>query len=99
MRTLSALLMVLLLCSVQQVCSGTVGISSIPKKCCFTFMKVKIPLRRITSYSWTNSNCPKEAVVFHTVIGKEWCVDPKVSWVQQHMTKLKPRVPDHTKAI
>ncbi|XP_036423833.1 C-C motif chemokine 17-like [Colossoma macropomum] len=62
MRTLSALLMVLLLCSLQQVCSGTEG-SNTPKKCCFKFAKVKIPLMRIISYSRTSSNCPKEAVM------------------------------------
>ncbi|XP_036424047.1 monocyte chemotactic protein 1B-like isoform X2 [Colossoma macropomum] len=88
MRTLSALLMVLLLCSLQQVCSGTEGISSIPEKCCFKFMKVKIPLRRITSYSWTSSNCPKKAVIFYTVAGKEWCADPKASWVKDSIMKL-----------
>ncbi|KAL6480736.1 hypothetical protein MHYP_G00117690 [Metynnis hypsauchen] len=87
MRTLSALLMVLLLCSVQQVCSGTEGFSS-QEKCCFRFIKVKIPVRSIISFSKTNSNCRTEAIIFHTVAGKEWCADPKESWVQEYMRKL-----------
>ncbi|KAL6480735.1 hypothetical protein MHYP_G00117680 [Metynnis hypsauchen] len=87
MRTLSALLMVLLLCSLQQVCSGTEGVN-VPGKCCFRFIKVKIPVRSIISFSKTNSNCPKEAIIFHTVAGKEQCADPKESWVQEHMRKL-----------
>ncbi|XP_036423682.1 monocyte chemotactic protein 1B-like [Colossoma macropomum] len=87
MRTLSALLMVLLLCSLQQVCSGTES-TNIPKNCCFGFIKVRIPLRFIISFSKTNSNCPKEAVIFYTVAGKEWCADPKASWVKDSIMKL-----------
>uniref|UniRef100_A0AAR2JUA5 C-C motif chemokine n=1 Tax=Pygocentrus nattereri TaxID=42514 RepID=A0AAR2JUA5_PYGNA len=79
MRTLSALLTVLLLCSLQQVCSG---------KCCFKFIKVQIPMKFIISFSKTNSNCPKEAIIFHTVAGMEWCANPKAPWVQESIKKL-----------
>ncbi|XP_036424046.1 monocyte chemotactic protein 1B-like isoform X1 [Colossoma macropomum] len=88
MRTLSALLMVLLLCSLQQVCSGTERGTNIPQKCCSRFIKVRIPLRFIISFSKNNSNCPKEAVIFYTVAGKEWCADPKASWVKDSIMKL-----------
>ncbi|XP_036423685.1 monocyte chemotactic protein 1B-like isoform X3 [Colossoma macropomum] len=88
MRTLSALLMVLLLCSLQQVyCSGTQGANT-PVECCYGFTYRKIPLWRITSYRWTRTDCSKKAVVFRTVIGKDWCVDPEVTWVKEYM-KLK----------
>ncbi|XP_017580076.1 monocyte chemotactic protein 1B-like [Pygocentrus nattereri] len=87
MRTLSALLTVLLLCSLQQVCSGTEG-SNVPGKCCFKFIKVQIPMKFIISFSKTNSNCPKEAIIFHTVAGMEWCANPKAPWVQESIKKL-----------
>ncbi|KAL6480741.1 hypothetical protein MHYP_G00117740 [Metynnis hypsauchen] len=81
--------MVLLLCSVQQVlCSGNQAVNA-PIECCYRFVKVKIPLWRIASYRWTSSNCSKKAVIFRTVIGKELCVDPEVSWVKEHIKKLQ----------
>ncbi|XP_072519320.1 monocyte chemotactic protein 1B-like [Salminus brasiliensis] len=87
MRTLSALLVMLLLASLQLTCRGTES-TSIPVGCCFNFVKMKIPLGRITSYWRTSSNCPIKAVIFKTVIGKEFCADPSASWVQEHMNKL-----------
>uniref|UniRef100_A0AAR2JBW0 Chemokine interleukin-8-like domain-containing protein n=1 Tax=Pygocentrus nattereri TaxID=42514 RepID=A0AAR2JBW0_PYGNA len=73
MRTLSALLMVLLLCSVQQVYSG----------------EYQTLCPRIASYRWTSSNCPQKAIIFRTVIGKQWCANPEASWVKEHMKKLQ----------
>uniref|UniRef100_A0AAR2KZH3 Chemokine interleukin-8-like domain-containing protein n=1 Tax=Pygocentrus nattereri TaxID=42514 RepID=A0AAR2KZH3_PYGNA len=90
MRTMSALLTVLLLCSLQQVYSGPFGIETFCE-CCEKLTDVKIPLKRIRSYRETSSNCAFEAVIFRTVIGKEWCVDPEASWVKKHLTKLKLR--------
>ncbi|KAL7885323.1 hypothetical protein AOLI_G00056180 [Acnodon oligacanthus] len=89
MRTLSALLTVLLLCSVQQVvCSGIQAVNT-PVECCYGFQKVKIPFRRIASYRWTSTNCSKKAVIFRTVIGREFCAEPEASWVKEHMMKLQ----------
>ncbi|XP_017580073.1 monocyte chemotactic protein 1B-like [Pygocentrus nattereri] len=88
MRTLSALLMVLLLCSVQQVYSGNQGANT-PAECCYGFVRVEIPLKRIASYRWTSSNCPQKAIIFRTVIGKQWCANPEASWVKEHMKKLQ----------
>ncbi|KAI4885140.1 hypothetical protein NFI96_014740, partial [Prochilodus magdalenae] len=61
-----------------------------PVSCCFDFTKVKIPLRRIKSYTNTSSACPLRAVVFHTVAGRNWCVDPDTPWVRDYMRKLNP---------
>ncbi|KAL7862738.1 hypothetical protein SRHO_G00117220 [Serrasalmus rhombeus] len=88
MRTLSALLMVLLLCSVQQVYSGTGAIDSM-KECCEKLTKLRfLPLARTKSYSLTSSNCAIKAVIFHMVTGKRFCVDPSWDWVQSHMKKV-----------
>ncbi|XP_017580074.1 monocyte chemotactic protein 1B-like [Pygocentrus nattereri] len=96
MRTLSALLMVLLLCSVQQVYSGT-GATDFMKDCCPKLTKLRIlPLARIESYSLTSSSCPIKAVVFQMVTGKRFCADPSWDWVQSHMKKLPEKKPSTT---
>ncbi|KAI4886681.1 hypothetical protein NFI96_027637, partial [Prochilodus magdalenae] len=61
MRILSALLVVVLLCSLQQVCSGTAG-NEASKECCPKLTTMKIPLNRIVSYSWTRTDCALQAV-------------------------------------
>ncbi|XP_036423680.1 C-C motif chemokine 13-like [Colossoma macropomum] len=87
MRTLSALLMVLLLCSLQQVCSGIEGIDI--EDCCTKLTKLrKIPLARIESHRWTSSDCPIRAVVFEMDTGKSFCVDHSLDWVKSHMKAL-----------
>ncbi|KAL7885319.1 hypothetical protein AOLI_G00056140 [Acnodon oligacanthus] len=92
MRTLSALLTVLLLCSVQQVYSGIEGADT-QLECCpkLTGLR-KIPLARIESYRRTNSKCAIKAVVFYTVAGKSVCVDPSWDWVESHMKKLPEKI-------
>ncbi|KAL6480732.1 hypothetical protein MHYP_G00117650, partial [Metynnis hypsauchen] len=87
MRTLSTLLMVLLLCSVQQVYCGTGAVDI--EDCCHKLTKLrKLPLARIESYSLTSSDCPIKAVVFQMVGGKSFCVDPSWNWVESHMKKV-----------
>ncbi|KAG9272034.1 monocyte chemotactic protein 1B-like [Astyanax mexicanus] len=88
MRSLFALLLVLLLCSVQLASCDYQG-AHVPLECCFKFTKGKIPVARITSYWRTRSNCPVKAVVFKTILGRRFCVDPSASWVKEHMKKPK----------
>ncbi|KAL7885321.1 hypothetical protein AOLI_G00056160 [Acnodon oligacanthus] len=95
MRVLSALLL-LLLCSLQLVYSGTGGTDS-NSDCCTTLIKIKIPLARINSYWWTSSSCPKRAVVFQTVKAR-FCVDPTASWVAGHLKTLDKRQNSHPTA-
>ncbi|XP_036424043.1 C-C motif chemokine 13-like [Colossoma macropomum] len=86
MRTLSALLMVLLLCSLQQmVYCGTEALGSENDCCQKPTVLRKLPLARIESYSLTSSKCPINAVVFQMVTGKIFCVDPSWDWVKSHM--------------
>ncbi|XP_037396516.1 eotaxin-like isoform X2 [Pygocentrus nattereri] len=88
MRTLSALLMVLLLCSVQQVYSALEAAGT-PLECCTKLTKLRIlPLARTESYRLTSCNCSIKAVVFQMVGGKRFCADPSWDWVQSHMKKL-----------
>ncbi|XP_036424044.1 C-C motif chemokine 13-like [Colossoma macropomum] len=90
MRTLSALLMVLLLCSLQQVYCGIEPIDI--EDCCVKLTKLrKLPLARIESYSLTSSTCPIKAVVFQMDTGKIFCVDPSWDWVRSHIEALDQR--------
>ncbi|KAG9272035.1 C-C motif chemokine 13-like [Astyanax mexicanus] len=88
MRSVSALLLVLLLCSVMMTCRGTEG-SNRMNVCCEglqTFKRsAKIPLGCIKSYTRTSGKCTIKAVVFHTVNGKQVCVDAMADWVIDRM--------------
>ncbi|CAM4734288.1 unnamed protein product [Leuciscus chuanchicus] len=60
-------------------------------KCCGEFSKVKIPVKLVTSYYWTSSECPRRAIVFQILKGREICVDPETTWVNHHVDKVDKR--------
>ncbi|RXN21900.1 monocyte chemotactic 1B-like protein [Labeo rohita] len=62
-----------------------------PPDCCAEFSNLKIPVKLVASYSWTNSNCPRRAIVFKTSAGKKFCVDPETTWVSGHVDKVDRR--------
>ncbi|XP_026873552.2 C-C motif chemokine 13-like [Electrophorus electricus] len=91
MRNLSALLFVLLLCSLQLVSSGTQASKAALKICCPALTQMKLPLKRIVSYNWTSSECSIKAVVFNMISGKTICVDPASDWVNDHVKAVDQR--------
>ncbi|XP_016375254.1 C-C motif chemokine 13-like [Sinocyclocheilus rhinocerous] len=91
MRSLMCLLFLMLFCSVQMTSSAAIHLAAAHSKCCGEFTDVKIPLKQVTSYYWTSSNCPRRAIVFQTKAGKEFCVDPESTWVSGHVAKVDNR--------
>ncbi|XP_036423661.1 C-C motif chemokine 3-like 1 [Colossoma macropomum] len=88
MRILSALLVLLLLCSLQLTSSAPAELSS---DCCTKLTKMKIPLVFVESYWKTSSNCPLKAIVFLTKKGNKICVDPDAVWVSSHVATVDKR--------
>ncbi|XP_076877150.1 uncharacterized protein LOC143526563 [Brachyhypopomus gauderio] len=87
---LSALLFVMLLCSLQLVSSAPDATNPVDG-CCFELSQMKLPLRRIVSYSWTDSKCPIKAVIFKMVSGKQFCMDPASNHVNAYMKAVDQR--------
>uniref|UniRef100_A0A8C1J6A9 Chemokine interleukin-8-like domain-containing protein n=1 Tax=Cyprinus carpio TaxID=7962 RepID=A0A8C1J6A9_CYPCA len=60
-------------------------------ECCGEITNVKNYLKWVMSYYWISSSCPRHAIVFKTIAGKEICVDPETSWVNGHVDKVDKR--------
>ncbi|RXN21899.1 monocyte chemotactic 1B-like protein [Labeo rohita] len=91
MRSLMSVLFLVIFCSVQMTSASEAA--NTPPECCVEFSNVKIPVKLVASYSWTNSNCPKRAIVLVTVprdstTQKQFCTDPKEKWVQRAINYL-----------
>lgn len=85
-----ALMFLVIFCSLQLTTSAPV--SSVLEKttCCFKFSNAVIPLKLVKSYYWSDSKCPKPAIVFETD-KRKICVNPETSWVSKHIAKLDNR--------
>ncbi|KAK7117410.1 hypothetical protein R3I94_022849 [Phoxinus phoxinus] len=94
MRSLMFLLVLVLFCSVPMTSSAPLAFNV--ANCCMEFNNVKIPVKRVTSYYWTSSECPRRAIVFQTIAGREFCVDPETTWVNGHVDKVNKRTTSAT---
>ncbi|XP_067235939.1 chemokine (C-C motif) ligand 35, duplicate 1 [Chanodichthys erythropterus] len=73
-----------LLCAV----SLSEGMRVSPQRCCFSFTDRPLPIKLVADYSMTSQQCPKEAVLFKTVKGRQVCANPADSWVQNHIQTI-----------
>ncbi|XP_048015293.1 monocyte chemotactic protein 1B-like [Megalobrama amblycephala] len=89
MRSLMFLLVLVIFCSLQMTSSAPLAADV--SNCCMEFTDVKIPVKQVKSYYWTSSNCPRRAVVFQMISGKEFCVDPETTWLSGHVAKVDQR--------
>ncbi|XP_062855760.1 eotaxin-like [Trichomycterus rosablanca] len=83
MRNQTALLLLLLICSLQLLSGEPFGQHF--STCCQKNTRVKIPLKKITSYKQSSSGCTFKSIIFETIKGKRFCVDPEANWVKHHM--------------
>ncbi|ROL54583.1 C-C motif chemokine 2 [Anabarilius grahami] len=91
MRSLMFLLVLVIFCSLQMTSSATIAVDAANSNCCMEFYDKKIPVRQVKSYSWTSSNCPRRAVVFHTIKKNKICVEPETPWVNSHIAIVDKR--------
>ncbi|XP_045065901.1 C-C motif chemokine 4-like [Coregonus clupeaformis] len=92
MKTLTALLLLGLLCSLHTTSAAVMGIEAITaRNCCVKFHPRRLPLDAVVSVYKTSGSCPRKALVFTTKKGKTFCVDPSEAWVQSHVTKIESR--------
>ncbi|XP_059392333.1 C-C motif chemokine 13-like isoform X3 [Carassius carassius] len=91
MRSLMCLLFLVIFCSVQMTSSANLAIEVANSNCCGVFSKVKVPVNKVVSYYWTSSICARRAIVFKTISGREFCIDPKTAWVKSHIDQVDKR--------
>ncbi|KAK7117409.1 hypothetical protein R3I94_022848 [Phoxinus phoxinus] len=96
MRSLMFLLVLVLFCSVPMTSSAPSAIEAGRSNCCMEFNNVKIPVKLVKSYYWTSSACPRRAIVFQTIAGRKFCVDPETTWVNGHVDKVDKRTTSAT---
>ncbi|XP_031209211.1 C-C motif chemokine 8-like [Mastomys coucha] len=84
-----AVILCLLLVAVTVSPEELAGSDKTPVSCCYSLIKLKIPLRVLQSYKRSNNiQCPREAVIFQTKRGKLICADPTQKWVNEYMVIL-----------
>ncbi|KTG33502.1 hypothetical protein cypCar_00025405 [Cyprinus carpio] len=71
--------------------SATIALAAAESKCCGEFTDVKIPVKLVTSYYRSSSNCARPAIVFQTKAVREFCVDPETPWVKSYIDKVDKR--------
>ncbi|XP_026057604.1 C-C motif chemokine 13-like [Carassius auratus] len=91
MRSLMCLLFLVIFCSVQMTSSANLASEVANSRCCGEFSNVKVPVKLVTSYYWTSSICGRRAIVFQTIAGRKFCIDPQTPWVKSHIETVDKR--------
>uniref|UniRef100_A0A3Q0SDU2 C-C motif chemokine n=1 Tax=Amphilophus citrinellus TaxID=61819 RepID=A0A3Q0SDU2_AMPCI len=56
-----------------------------PDKCCFQFIKERLPKTKVLSFEYTDKRCAMEGVLLRMLKGKQICADPTMQWVKRIM--------------
>ncbi|XP_028653139.1 C-C motif chemokine 3-like isoform X2 [Erpetoichthys calabaricus] len=59
-----------------------------PSKCCFSYLEKRIPLKMLSNFERTRSDCTRPGIVFITRKGHLVCADPKQKWVKDSVDHL-----------
>ncbi|XP_059201149.1 C-C motif chemokine 20a.3 [Centropristis striata] len=72
------------------VCLLATEASAVSHKCCRSYMKDRIPFRKITGYSVQTDKemCSINAIIFHTKRGLA-CTNPAHNWVMDYVNRLR----------
>ncbi|XP_070691936.1 C-C motif chemokine 22-like [Pempheris klunzingeri] len=85
MKTLVHLVLLILMCILQQSSAGPLGPSALMwEDCCSGYNKTFIPKRRVTHVAMTLRSCSQEAIIVTTVCRKtKQCLDPDWPWAKK----------------
>ncbi|XP_019588033.1 C-C motif chemokine 1 [Rhinolophus sinicus] len=73
----------------QDVDSMSLHVSS--SNCCFTFVKRKIPLKKIRCYQYSSSSCShSKGLIFKMKGGRQSCALKTDTWVEASLNDIKP---------
>uniref|UniRef100_A0A3Q0SHN2 C-C motif chemokine n=1 Tax=Amphilophus citrinellus TaxID=61819 RepID=A0A3Q0SHN2_AMPCI len=62
-----------------------------PDKCCFQFIKERLPKTKVLSFEYTDKRCAMEGVLLRMLKGKQICADPTMQWVKRIMKVVGTR--------
>ncbi|XP_016007091.1 C-C motif chemokine 17 [Rousettus aegyptiacus] len=93
MTPLKMLLLVTLLLGSCLQDSHAARATNVGRECCPAFFEGAIPVKKLVTWYKTSEDCPREAIVFVTVQGKNICVDPKNTKVKKTLKYFRSIAP------
>ncbi|XP_070468041.1 C-C motif chemokine 17 isoform X1 [Equus przewalskii] len=89
MTPLKMLFLVALLLGASLQVTHAARATNVGRECCLEYFKGVIPLRRLITWYRTSPECPKDAIVFRTILGRSVCSDPKDTKVMKAIRYLE----------
>uniref|UniRef100_A0A9L0K7K5 C-C motif chemokine n=1 Tax=Equus asinus TaxID=9793 RepID=A0A9L0K7K5_EQUAS len=89
MTPLKMLFLVALLLGASLQVTHAARATNVGRECCLEYFKGVIPLRRLITWYRTSPECPKDAIVFRTILGRSICSDPKDTKVKKSIRYLE----------
>ncbi|XP_004704934.2 C-C motif chemokine 17 [Echinops telfairi] len=63
--------------------------TNVGRECCTQYFKGTIPFKKLKSWYRTSPDCPRKAIVFKTVQGRDICSNPTEKWVKKGVKYLE----------